>query len=155
MYGMVSNMRMGSYPSRVALVRRSPGWVSTPCAAISTRRTTVFVPDLLDLQMKGKDFDLGMGSYPSRVALALQNRGWGFTVRSGIDPGGQPFFSPLCWSCYVLKDFRSEDEILTSPGVAVSTKPRLWFSKQPAWLGVTHRTGRYRPGGPLFSSPVC
>ena len=56
-----------------------PGWcwlydpqvgVSTPCGPVSTRRTAVFVPDLLELWICGRISDPGMRSCPHWVALA-------------------------------------------------------------------------------------
>ena len=58
-----------------------PGWrwlceprvgVFTPCVAVSTRGTTVFVLGLLELQVYARISNPGMGSHPSRVARALR-----------------------------------------------------------------------------------
>ena len=71
---------MGPYLSRVALAPRTPGsqqsvcgvGTSTPCGAVSTRGTTVFVPGFCwsCILWKGLLYDPAMGSYPSRVSLA-------------------------------------------------------------------------------------
>ena len=55
MYVRILDPRMGPYPPRVVLAPRIPAnhqsaigvVVSTPCGAVSTRRTTVFVPGVL------------------------------------------------------------------------------------------------------------
>ena len=66
-----------------------PGWrwlhepqvgVSASCVAVSTRGATVFVPGLIALYM----YEMGLGVH---------------TVRGGVDAGGPPFSSPVCWSC--------------------------------------------------------
>ena len=59
MYGRLFVPGMGPYNPRVPLASRTPAnqqsasgvGVSTPCGVVSNRGTTVFVPDLLDLQM--------------------------------------------------------------------------------------------------------
>ena len=45
---------MGPYPPGVALALRTPGWGPTPCGAVSTRGTAVFVPSLSELQIYGR-----------------------------------------------------------------------------------------------------
>ena len=58
--------------------------VSTPCVAVSTRRTTVFVPGLSELYMYGRISDPGIGPYPAQVALGTgsTNPRLGFPHRS-------------------------------------------------------------------------
>ena len=57
MFGKSSDLGMISYPPRVALALRTPGWVSTPRGAVSTRGTTVFVSGLLELELYGRISD--------------------------------------------------------------------------------------------------
>ena len=72
---------------------------STPCRA--TRRITVFLPRLSELQRFGRISDLGMRPYPPRVELVLFSSpsqsviarwGWGFhAVQGSVDPGNHHF----------------------------------------------------------------
>ena len=81
------------------------------------------------------------------MALALRTPGWGFhTVRGGINPGDHRFCPRFVGVADVRKDFWFGDVNLSSPGRAGSVN---------AGLGIPHRAGRYRFGGPSFSSPVC
>ena len=56
MYGRIFDPDMTTYPPQVALALRTPGWdlaasgvgVSTPCGAVSTRESTIFVSGVLD-----------------------------------------------------------------------------------------------------------
>ena len=80
--------------------------VSTPCGVVSTRGTTVFVPDLMELQIYGRIYEPGMGPYPPRVAPAKRTPGWGFhTVRIGIDPDDHRFRPRFVEAANLCKDF--------------------------------------------------
>ena len=83
--------------------------VSTPCGAVSTRETTVFVPRLSELQMYGGSCDPGMGLCRPRVALilfsspsqsAIGRRGWVSTPCGAVSTRGITLFvtglSELC-----------------------------------------------------------
>ena len=93
MYGRISDQGMGPYPPRGwHWVDEPPVGGSTPCGAVSTLGTTVFVPGLLELSMYGRIPSPGMGSYLPRVVLAIQTPGRGcHTVGGSIDPGGHRF----------------------------------------------------------------
>ena len=80
--------------------------VSTPCGVVSTRGTTVFVPDLMELQIYGRIYEPGMGPYPPRVAPAKRTPGWGFhTVRIGIDTDDHRFRPRFVEAANLCKDF--------------------------------------------------
>ena len=66
--------RCGGTP-RTPANRRSSSriGVSKPCGAVSTRRITVFLPDLLELYMYAIISGPGMEYYPSRVRRNLTN----------------------------------------------------------------------------------
>ena len=123
MHGGISDRGIILYRPRVALAlfrapanQRSAGvaGVSKPCAAVSIRGTSVFVPALLELYMSRETSEPGMRPYRPRVALALLSSpnqsaigrsGWGFhTVRGGFNPGGH-FFAPGGRSCRYTEAF--------------------------------------------------
>ena len=101
MYGSICDPGVVPYPRR--------GWhwvyelqvgVSTPCGAVSTRGTTIFVPGFLEDVWKDSSsgngilaFPGGVGSMNTRLGFRKQPVwGWGFhTVRGVIDPGGRRF----------------------------------------------------------------
>ena len=93
MYGRIHDPVMRIYSSRGAAGPKGPRvGVSTPCGAVSTRETAVFVAGLLELYMYGRNHGPGMVPYPPRVPLALRTPGWRFyTVRGGIDPADDRF----------------------------------------------------------------
>ena len=107
MYGKSYDPGLGLYPPQVALASRTRAnqqsanrvRVSITCGAVSTRGTTVFVPDVLELQTHGRIFYLGMrpstpgtpGS-PNRSQSAISLWDWGLNkVRGGIDSGTTRF----------------------------------------------------------------
>ena len=70
MYGRIHDPVMRIYSSRGAAGPKGPRvGVSTPCGAVSTRETAVFVAGLLELYMYGRIHDAGLGPYPPWVAL--------------------------------------------------------------------------------------
>ena len=92
--------------------------------------------------MYGRISDPGMTYHPPRVALHLGTPGWVLarsqwgwvfhTVLGDIDSGNHRFRPRFAGLVDVFSDFLSGDEVLSSPGGAGSTNPRLGFSKQPA-----------------------
>ena len=138
---------MGSYPPRVALAPRTPGWVFHAVRGgidpgdCRFRPRFVRVVDMEGFLMRGWDHILPGWHWLDD----LRTPGWGFhTVRGGIDPGDHRFRPRSVTSIDVWKDLWSGDGILSSPSGAGSTNPLLGFP---------HRGGRYRPGRPPFSSP--
>ena len=119
MYGRISDAGMG--PCDLAL----PGWrwlcesqvgVSTQFGTVSARVTIVFVSSLLELKIYERISHPGMEPYPARVALAPRIPGWGFhNVRSGIDPGDQPF-RPRYGKCRCMEGFLIRVWHLILPG---------------------------------------
>ena len=99
--------------------------------------------------------------------ISNQRVGLGFPHPAGrYRPGGSLFSSPGCWSCSDMEGFliRGWDPIFPGCGgtSTLSRKATLaarWLhqpqpsSNQPVGLGFPHPAGRYRPGGPPFSSP--
>ena len=79
------------------------------------------------------------------------HRAWDFrTVRSGIDPGDYRFRSQFVRVVDVSKDFWPRDGTLSSRSGAWPRPLR----NQTVRLGFPYRSGRHRPGGSPFSSPV-
>jgi len=84
-----------------------------------------------------------------------QRGGWGVhTLRGGIDPVNHHSCSQVVGGIGVWKDIWSGDGALSSPGGGGSTSLSKSVISQWGW-GFPHRTGRYRPGWPLFLSSVC
>ena len=97
--------------------------------------------------MYGNFQDPDIGLYALQVALALRTPGWGFhTVRGDTHTGDHRFRAQSVGVVDIWRDSWPEDGILSFPGGVGFTSPKL---------GLRHRAGRYRPGRPLFSSPVC
>ena len=90
---------------------------------------------------------IAQGGVPATcVALALRTPGWGFqTVRGGIDRGVTIFVPGLLELMYGRISDPRMDPYPPRVALALRTTPRLRFP---------HRAGRYRPGGPPFSSPI-
>ena len=92
-------------PSESAISDRRVAGVSTPCGAVATRVTTVFV--LAELYGDGIISNTGMGTYHPRGALShvrspASDRpvGLWFSHRAGrFPPGGSPCSFPGCRSC--------------------------------------------------------
>ena len=105
MYGMICDPWIAPCPSRVSLALRVE--VSTPCGALLTRGTTVFVPRvLLGLEMYGRIHDPAIGLYPHRMALVLRTPDWGFHIVGGsIDPGDHRFYPRFFQVVTLWKEF--------------------------------------------------
>ena len=79
----------------------------------------------------------------------------GFPHRTGrYHPGGKPRSLPNNWSrrykeCVLFRGWNR-----TLPVCRWLHEPQP-ISNKPVALGFPHRAGRYRPGGPPFSSSVC
>ena len=81
--------------------------------------------------------------------------GLGFPHRAGrYSPGGSPISFPVFRRCRRVEGFliRGWDLILLGWRCFHEYQP---VSDQPVRLGFSHRSGWYRPGGSLFSCPVC
>ena len=94
--------------------------------------------------------------------------GLGFPHLAGrCRPGGYAFTSLDCWSCRDMEGFPIQEwELILACGgtsglARRATLAARWLhepqpiSNHPVGLGFSHRAGRYRPGGSLFSSPGC
>ena len=94
-----------------------------------------------------KDVCSGDGTLSPRVALALRYPGQLFhTVWGGIDSEDHRLLLRFVGVVEVRKNFWSGDETLSFPRGVGFTNPGL---------GLPHRAGGHRPGGPPISSPVC
>lgn len=69
-----------------------------------------------------------------------------YTVRGGIDSEDHRLLLRFVGVVEVRKNFWSGDETLSFPRGVGFTNPGL---------GLPHRAGGHRPGGPPISSPVC
>ena len=77
-----------------------------------------------------------------------------YIVRRRYRPVGPPFSSLACWSCRCIEKCLIRGWVHILPGWRWLYEPQQ-IGNQPVGLGFQHHVGRYRPGGPLFSSPVC
>ena len=68
-------------------------------------------------------------------------------------PEGSPFSSPIRWSCRCMKGFMIRGRDLISHRCPWQHEPQP-ISDLTMELGFPHRAGRYRLGGPPFSSPI-
>ena len=146
---------MKYFPPRVALAIRTLGWGFHTVGHGIDPGDLRFRHRVVGVVHVWRISDPGMGSLPARVALAPRNPGWSFyTVVGGIDRGDHRFF-PVCWSCRCTEAnlIRGRDLIL--PRWRWLHETEVGVEQQPVALGFPHRTGRYRPGGLPFSSPVC
>ena len=95
--------------------------VSIPCGAVSTQRTTVFVPDLLGSKMYGRSADPGMESYPPRVRRDLEVPAKGNSLHAPDAPplaeGGRGGLDQWDWA--------SENAVLKVVSCVLCCNPRL------------------------------
>ena len=124
MYGRISDPGIGNFlPGVRGLCVQAPAnqrsasgpGVPIPCGAVSTRRITVFVLRLSELQRYERISDPGMGFYCPQVALTLRSSpiqsaigrwGCGFhTVRGGVDPEGHRFRPRFVGVVDIWEDF--------------------------------------------------
>ena len=129
MYGSVCDPGMGPYPPRRwHWVYEPQVGVSTPCGAVSTRETTIFVPGLFCFLYMYRTINHPvMGFYPPRVALAVRTPGWGFhPVGGGIDPGDHRFRPRFVVGVHVRKDVRSGNGTLSSPRATLGLRTPGW-----------------------------
>ena len=100
----------------------------------------------------GTVYSPGATGVTSPSQTAISQLGWRFyAVRGSIKPRGPPFSSPACWSCRCMQGFLTRKWYLILPTWRWLHEPEP-ISNQPVELGFPHRTGRYRPGRPPFSS---
>ena len=105
---------------------------------------------------------LGVGFIERCVVIAetlyMYKYQWGGATRARFAgwyrPGGPPFLSGVCRSFRCMEGFLIRGWQYVHPGWRWLHEPQP-ISNQPVGLGFLHLAGRYRPGGPPFTSPIC
>lgn len=162
------------FPHRAARYRPRGSLFSTPCCWSCTCMEGILTRGW-DLILPGCGGTLTLAQGATVAARRLyepqpSNHQWmgvGFPYRTGWHrPRGSTFGSRVDGFAHVWRDLCPGDGILSSPGAERpphgpdgQLPPRAgpMSSRQSATMGVgvPHRTGRYQPGGSLFSSSGC